>query len=179
MPFNPRGYGLPLPPNQRQLGPARNSPVRALLARYRGMGQRQPGSVAGQRPLPKPQVAQPARPPVIGGKKFTPAKPKPTPYQVTRTRTVRDALALVTVFARQHKMVRLVYRRMRDGAIVERDVEPYSFRYRRTRFGGRARYFYAYDTSPPTIGIHSFRMSNIISIEGTNRLFVPRWVVEF
>ena len=175
MPFNPASYGLPLPPNQWQLGLARNSPVRALLARYRGLSQRQPALMAGRTPPAKPQVRQPARPPVVGGKLFAP----PNPYEVRKTRTVRDALGVITIFARQHKMVRLTYRKMGDGSTVQRYVEPYSLRYRRTRLGGRARYFYAFDSSPPTQGIHSFRMSNILSVEGTNRLFVPRWVVEF
>jgi hypothetical protein len=176
MAFNPGSYGLPLPPNQRQLGMTRNSPVRALLARYRGMAQRQPALMAGRVPPAKPQVKQPARPPVIGGKLFAPTTP-PAPYQVTKTRTTRDALGIITVFARQNKMVRLSYRRMRDGATVQRLVEPYSLRYLRTRHGGRARYFYAFDNSSPTIGIHSFRMSNILAVEGTNRTFVPRWIV--
>jgi hypothetical protein len=182
MPFNPMKYGLALPPNQRQLGAVRNSPVRSLLARYRGLSQRQPGLMAGRRPSAKPQVRQPARPPVIGGKLFKPGAPV-KPYQVTRTRTVRDALGIITDFARQNKMVRLSYRRMRDGAVVTRDVEPYSLRYRKSRAGGRARYFYAFDTGPGnsngTIGIHAFRMSNILSVEGTNRIFVPKWIVEF
>ena len=174
MPFNPRNYGLPLPRDQRQLGPTRISPVRALLARYRGMGQRQPALMAGRTPPAKPQVRQPARPPVVGGKLFTPIKP-----EVQRTRIVRDVLGLITIFARQHKVIRLIYRRLRDGAMIQRDVEPYSLRYLRTRRGGRARYFYAYDLSPPTVGIHSFRMSNILAVEGTDKTFTPRWVVEF
>jgi hypothetical protein len=174
VPFNPMKYGLALPPNQRQLSPTRISPVRALLARYRGMSQRQPGLMAGRRPPQKPQVRQPVRPPVVSGKLFTPIKP-----EVQKTRVVRDALGLITIFARQHRMVRLIYRRLRDGATIQRDVEPYSLRYLRTKFGGRARYFYAYDTSPPTVGIHSFRMSNILAVEGTDRVFTPRWVVEF
>ena len=173
MPFNPRNYGLPLPRDQRQLGPTRNSPVRALLARYRGMGQRQPALMEGRIPPAKPQV-RPARPPVIGGKLFSPIKP-----EVRRTRLGRDALALITFFAQQHRVIRLIYRRLRDGAMIQRDVEPYSLRYLKTKRGGRARYFYAYDLSPPTLGIHSFRMSNILAVEGTNRTFVPRWVVEF
>ena len=174
MPWNPRSYGLPLPPNQRQLGLSRNSPVRALLARYRGMGQRQPNLLAGRVPPAKPQVRQPARPPVIGGKLFSPIKP-----EVKLTPRVRDVLGLITIFARQHRIIRMVYRRMRDGVIIQRDVEPYSIRYLRTKFGGRARYFYAYDLDPPTIGIHSFRMSNIMAVEGTQQTYVPRWVVEF
>jgi predicted DNA-binding transcriptional regulator YafY len=115
---------------------------------------------------------------VIGGKLFKPNAPV-KPYQVEKTRGVRDALGIITVFARQNKMIRLTYRKMADGSTVQRYVEPYSIRYLRTRVGGRARYFYAYDTSPPTQGIHSFRMSNILAVEGTNRVFVPRWVVEF
>jgi hypothetical protein len=174
VPWNPNSYGLPLPPNQRQLGLTRNSPVRALIARYRGLSQRQPSLMAGRTPPAKPQVRQPARPPVIGGKLFTPLKP-----EVQRTRLVRDVLGLITIFARQHKIIRLIYRRLRDGAIIQRDVEPYSLRYLRTKHGGRARYFYGYDLSPPTIGIHSFRMSNILAVEGTDRVFTPRWVVEF
>lgn len=174
MPFNPRSYNLPLPRDQRQLGATRNSPVRALLARYRGMGQRQPAAMAGRTPPAKPQVRQPVRPPVVGGKLFSPIRP-----EVQLTRRVRDVLGLITIFAQQHKIIRLIYRRMKDGVIIQRDVEPYSLRYLRTKRGGRARYFYGYDLSPPTIGIHSFRMSNIMAVEGTNRTFVPRWIVEF
>lgn len=174
MPLNLGQYGLPLPPGGgRQLGAVRNSPVRALLARYRGLSQRQPGAVVGRIPPQKPQV-RPARPPAVAGRLYSPIRP-----EVQRTRRVRDVLGLITIFARQHKMVRLIYRRMRDGAQIQRDVEPYSMRYRRTKHGGMARYFYAYDTSPPTLGIHSFRMSNILAVEGTDRVFTPRWVVEF
>jgi hypothetical protein len=173
MPFNPRSYGLPLPRDQRQLGLTRNSPVRALLARYRGLSQRQPGLMAGRTLPAKPQV-KPARPPVIGGKLFSPVRP-----EVKVTRRVRDILGLITIFAQQHKVIRLIYKKMKDGRIIQRDVEPYSLRYLRTARGGRARYFYAYDLDPPTVGIHSFRMSNIMAVEGTNQTFVPRWVVEF
>jgi hypothetical protein len=171
--FNPRRYNLPLPPNQRQLAAVRNSPLRALLARYRSAAQRQPAVTTGRVPPQIPRV-RPARPPAIAGRLFSPLNP-----DVQRTRTVRDVLGLITQFAQQHKIVRLIYRRMRDGATIQREVEPYSLRYRRTKYGGRARYFYAYDLSPPTLGIHSFRMSNILAVEGTDRTFTPRWLVEF
>ena len=173
MSWNPRQYGLPLPPAARPLGMVRNSPVRALLARYRGLGQRQPGAIAGKMPPQRPQVRS-ARPPAVAGRLYSPIRP-----EVQRTRTVRDVLGLITLFARQHKVIRLIYRKMKDGSTIQRDVEPYSLRYLRTKRGGRARYFYAYDLGPPTVGIHSFRMSNILAVEGTDRVFTPRWVVEF
>src|SRR5215831_10554313 len=117
MPWNPRGYGLPLPPpGSRPLGATRNSPVRALLARYRGLAGRQPGLMAGRTPPRVPQV-QPARPPAVAGRLFTPLNPK-----VKRTRQVRDVLGLITSFARQRRIIRLIYRRLRDGATVQRDV---------------------------------------------------------
>jgi predicted DNA-binding transcriptional regulator YafY len=137
------------------------------------MAQRQPGAVVGQRPPAKPQV-RPAGKPAVAGKLFSPIRP-----EVQRTRLVRDVLGLITFFAQQHRVIRLIYRKLKDGSTIQRDVEPYSLRYLRTKQGGRARYFYAYDLSPPTQGIHSFRMSNILAVEGTNRTFVPRWVVEF
>jgi predicted DNA-binding transcriptional regulator YafY len=112
---------------------------------------------------------------VIGGKLFTPVRPG-----VKVTKTTRDILGIITFFARKRQVINLIYRRMRDGAIIQRSVEPYSLRYLRTKFGGRARYFYGYDLTPPTIGIHSFRLNNILAVSGTEGYtFVPRWVVEF
>lgn len=173
MAFSPGKYGLPLPRDQRQLGMTRNSPVRALLARYRGLSQRQPALMAGRTPPQKPQV-KPTGKPVVGGKLFSPVRP-----EVQRTRRVRDVLGLITIFAQQHKVIRLVYKKMKDGSIIQRDIEPYSLRYLRTKFGGRARYLYGYDLDQPTVGIHSFRMSNIMAVEGLNQVFTPRWKIEF
>jgi hypothetical protein len=167
MAFNPRKYGLPLPPNARQLGAVRNSPVRALLARYRG--RTGATGITTAAPVPAPTQRQ-----YVPGRRFTPIS-----KGLKKTYTVRDTLGLITKFARQKKLVRLIYRRMRDGAIIQREVEPYSLRYLRTKHGGRARYFYAWDLSPPTFGIHSFRMSNILAVEGVNQTFRPRWRVEF
>lgn len=170
--WNPNRYGLPLPPNQRQLSAVRNSPVRALLARYRNRVTGAAGIPSSQRPpLINPQKTQ-----YVPGKRFTPINPN-----LKKTYSVRDALSLITNYARQGKVVRLIYRRMRDGAVVQRDVEPYSLRYLRTKHGGRARYFYGYDLGRgnSTIGIHSFRMSNIQGVEGTDESYTPRWKVEF
>jgi hypothetical protein len=171
MPFNPRNYGLPLPPNQRQLSAVRNSPVRALLARYRGRVSGAKGIPApGQQPPINPQKTQ-----YVPGKRFSPLTPN-----LKKTYTVRDSLSLIANYARQGKVVRLIYRRMKDGAIIQREVEPYSLRYLRTKHGGRARYFYGYDLGPnPTIGIHSFRFSNILAVEGTDQVYKPRWRIEF
>lgn len=164
--FNPRSYGLPLPPNNRQLSAVRNSPVRALLARFRGLGTR----TGFQTP---PQVA-PVRKQFIPGRAFSPIDP-----HLKSTRKVRDVLSLISEYAQQGKVVRLIYRKMEDGSVVQRTVEPYSMRYLRTRRGGRARYFYAWDLGPVTVGIHSFRMSNIMGVEGTDQTYHPRWKVEF
>jgi predicted DNA-binding transcriptional regulator YafY len=167
MAWNPTQYRLPLPPNQRQLSAVRNSPVRALLARYRSAS----GTV-----IRPPRIQPPASRQFVPGKKFTPISP-----DLKKTKTVRDALGLISACARQGKMVRIIYRKMKDGSIVQRTVEPYSLRYRQTRRGGRARYFYGYDSGEgnPTKGIHSFRMSNIMGVEQTDRSFTPRWKVEF
>lgn len=161
--FNPSQYHLTLPPNRRQLAPTRISKVRALLARVR----------SAARPAVQAPVGPGRRQPVAG-RLFTPIHP-----DVREPRTVRDTLSLITVYAQRRKLIQLTYRRIQDGAIVQRLVEPYSLRFKRTRRGGRARYFFAFDTSPPTTGIHSFRMSNILAVLGTNRSFRPRWKVEF
>jgi predicted DNA-binding transcriptional regulator YafY len=108
------------------------------------------------------------------------------PYQATTSPIPQDSqgnyvasnsryhLSVIQAYARSRLMVDLIYKKVTTGETVRRRVEPYSLRIKNGK-----RYFYAYDTSLPTIGIHSFLVSNIQEVKGTRRPYRPRWVVEF
>jgi hypothetical protein len=169
MPFN--NPGLPTPPDGRQLPNTRISPVRSLLARMRNAA----------RPIQKPNLAP--IPPMIQQK-----KPQPIPGQIYKppsegkvwTRNPREILALIARFARERKVIIITYKKATAGnQLVTRSVEPYSLRYKNTKTRGRSRFFYGYDVDGPTIGIHSFLLPNIVSVQGTDTIYTPRWVIEF
>ena len=170
MPFsNP---GLPMPPDGRQLAATRVSPVRSLMARVRNAGGR-------NRPLPKlapmPQMQQQAKPQPIPGQVYRPP-------QQGKVWTVdpREIMALIARFARERKVIIIRYQKATDGnRLVTRSVEPYALRYKNTKKRGRVRFFYAYDVDGPTTGIHSFLIPNIVSVQGTDTNYSPRWQVEF
>ncbi len=58
----------------------------------------------------------------------------------------------------------------------KRLVEPYSFRYK-----GGVEYFYGYNLSGGTssLGIRSFILSKIQSVDITEKNYIPRWPIEF
>lgn len=61
----------------------------------------------------------------------------------------------------------------------EREIEPYSFRYRiRQSDGMGVEYFYGFDRTRGNT-IKSFIVDKIASVRGTGRTFMPRYVVEF
>lgn len=88
-------------------------------------------------------------------------------------------MALVGAYARQRRVVMLRYKKATTGETVTRYVEPYSVRFKLTKARGRARYFYGWCVSGPTLGIHSFLVSNILAVQGTDQTFSPRYRVEF
>jgi hypothetical protein len=166
MPVNP---GLPQPPDRRQLPPSRISPVRTLLARYR--------AAAAQRTnLPKlPTSPLPSqRKPPVPGQKYRPPK-----EDKTWTSSPRDILTLISRYAQQRQVLIIRYRKKATGEVVTRSIEPYSLRYKVTRRGERNRYLYAYCIDGPTVGIHSFLLGNILSVQATDTTYRPRWKVEF
>jgi hypothetical protein len=59
-----------------------------------------------------------------------------------------------------------------------RDVEPYSFRYKVTRSGEGAEYFYGFDRSRDQ-PIKSFFLHKIKGVSMLPQTFQPRWEVEF
>ena len=61
--------------------------------------------------------------------------------------------------------------REKGGSIETREAEPYSYRFEKSR-----EYFYCYDVRKQ--GTRRFLVSNIISVEETGNIFVPRWPVE-
>lgn len=71
-----------------------------------------------------------------------------------------------------HKMVRIRYQ---DH---ERDIEPYSFRYRVTKKGVGAEYFYGFDRSRGET-IKSFILHQIQGVSILPQEYAPRWTVEF
>jgi len=60
----------------------------------------------------------------------------------------------------------------------DRDIEPYSFRYKWTKKGYGAEYFYGYDRTRGHT-IKSFFLHEIQGLSILPQEFVPRWVVEF
>lgn len=59
----------------------------------------------------------------------------------------------------------------KDGSVETREAEPYSYRLEKG-----CEYFYCYDIAKN--GTRKFKVENIISVEETENLFVPRWPVE-
>ena len=60
----------------------------------------------------------------------------------------------------------------------ERDIEPYSFRYKVTQKGYAAEYFYGFDRTRGQT-IKSFFLHQIQGVSILPQKYVPRWVVEF
>ena len=73
---------------------------------------------------------------------------------------------------RANCMIRLRY----SG--IERDVEPYSFRYKWTKQGYGAEYFYGFDRTRGRT-IKSFFLHRIEGVSILPDRFEPRWLVEF
>lgn len=73
---------------------------------------------------------------------------------------------------RERKLIRLRY----DGR--DRDVEPYSFRFKVTREGYGAEYFYGYDRSRDQT-IKSYLLGRVQGVSILPTSYVPRWPVEF
>lgn len=134
-----------------------------------------------RRPLPRlnPQVYQQQNRP----QRNLPLPPKPR--QKRWTSDAREIMALISIYGHKRLCVILRYQKVPDsgapeaGQVVTRMVEPYSVRVKIGRKRGQARYFYGYDVEGPTIGIHSFLISNIQTVIGTDRRYQARWEVEF
>ncbi len=73
---------------------------------------------------------------------------------------------------RARKLVRMTYSHR------DRDIKPYSFRYRLTKKGYAAEYFYGFDRTRGNT-IKSFFLHKIDGISLLPRTYQPRWVVEF
>jgi len=87
----------------------------------------------------------------------------------------RQAMIIVRFAAERRFRVRIRYTRIQDGVTKMYVLEPYSFRYRRTREGLRKMLF-AYH---PLHGrIHNFAVRYISQAEVMERPFRPRWRVE-
>ena len=70
------------------------------------------------------------------------------------------------------KMIRMRYRGR------DRDIEPYSFRYKWAKKGYAAEYFYGFDRTRGQT-IKSFFLHQIQGVSILPKEFIPRWVVEF
>jgi hypothetical protein len=157
--------GLPQPPNRNRLPLARTSTLRAVYGKKRGL-------TPGMFPTPT----------------YKEKKKYPNPSQVYRppdkgkvwTNDPREIMALIGEFAREKKVIIIQYRKATsNNMLVTRSLEPYALRIKDTKSRGRARFFYAYDVDGPSIGIHSFLVTNIVSVQGTDKTYRPRWPVEF
>ena len=81
--------------------------------------------------------------------------------------SIRDTIAL----AGKNLHTIILTAREDDGSVETREAEPYSYRLK-----GRDEKFFCYDIRKG--GIRNFRVHRIISVEETDRSFVPRWPVE-
>lgn len=97
------------------------------------------------------------------------AAAQPTLYRYNIQSGLRETLISA---GRAHKMVRIRYQ---DH---ERDIEPYSFRYKVTKKGVGAEYFYGFDRSRGAT-IKSFILHRIQGVSILPQVFEPRWMVEF
>lgn len=70
------------------------------------------------------------------------------------------------------KLIRMTY------ASRDRDIEPYSFRYKVTQKGYGAEYFYGFDRTRGQT-IKSFFLHEIQGVSILPQQYIPRWVVEF
>lgn len=61
---------------------------------------------------------------------------------------------------------------------VDRDIEPYSFRYKTTKKGISGEYFYGYDRTRDNT-IKSFFLNEVQNAAVLAEEFLPRWLVEF
>lgn len=167
--------GLPLPPDRRRIPASRISPLRDVLSKYARLAAARRAPLPRFAPFPIPKTPQ-KQPPIPGQKYRPPESGK------AWTANPREILALIARFARDHKVIILRYRALKHGnQVVSRAVEPYAIRLKDTKVRGRARYFYGYDAGDgnPTVGIHAFLVPNIVSIQGTDKTYTPRYTVEF
>lgn len=159
------GYGIPLPSGKGSLPTNRQGRVLIALQQTRRAmpGPRQ------QPPLPPTPQDQTQKIPTI--KRTAPR------VQELETANPRQILDLIGAYAKGRRTVTITYRKATTGETVTREVEPYSLRYKTSTKRGRVRFFYGFCL--PHGGIHSFLVDNIISVKGTSRRFMPRWLVEF
>lgn len=88
----------------------------------------------------------------------------------------RRYLGAILRWAGKRKLkIRMKYMRIQDGRVKTYTVEPYSFRYRKTRDGVR-KMFFAYHVLHRRI--HGFVLRNILEISVLDKSFKPRWTVE-
>lgn len=97
------------------------------------------------------------------------AAAEPSLYRYNIQSGLRETLISA---GRAHKLVRIRYQ---DH---ERDIEPYSFRYKVTKKGVGAEYFYGFDRSRGET-IKSFILHHIQGVSILPQEFTPRWAVEF
>lgn len=77
---------------------------------------------------------------------------------------------IISSAGRSHHTI-VITARERNGSKETREVEPYSYRFRKGH-----RLFYCYDISKR--GTRSFVVSRIIAVAETNNTFRPRWRIE-
>ena len=87
----------------------------------------------------------------------------------------REALIAIRWAAKRRYKVRIKYTRIQDGMTKTYVIEPYSFRYRRTRDGVRKMLFAYHGVHRR---IHGFVTRNILSAKVLKETFQPRWKVE-
>lgn len=111
--------------------------------------------------------------PIFSGRRV---KPRINPSNVVgRDFGKRNVVAVVRWAASRNFKVQIRYMRLQDGIVKNYRVEPYSFRYRKTRDGVRKMLFAHHGVHRR---IHGFVLSNILSIKVLNEKYRPRWKVE-
>ncbi|MFH1209308.1 MAG: WYL domain-containing protein [archaeon] len=83
-------------------------------------------------------------------------------------------MEIVEIIKESGRQKRLLYikAREKDGSIEPREVEPYSFRHKKS-----GTLFYGWDVVKNQI--RSFRVDRIIEVKITEKEFTPRFPIEF
>ncbi len=79
-----------------------------------------------------------------------------------------DVIGIIQEAGTNNKLLKMTYRKKKNGEVSERIVEPYEIK------GGKR--FYGYDTAKDEI--RQFIITNIINVQVLDEEFNPRWPIK-
>jgi hypothetical protein len=109
------------------------------------------------------------------------AKPPGRPRLPSTSSVIRPVEVAIWDAAKNHKMV-MIYYKKESGGTAHYLLEPYSIRYKRDKVGWR-KYLFAWGKNAKEAGaeekVRQFIMKNVLSAMVTDRVYAPRYPVEF